>query len=166
VIRLINAIDGFLMQLEKLLLFLFCLCLTGIMVTQVVLRYFFGAPLFWAEEVSVQFLIFMTVFGVSYLTKLHQHISIDFILEQLNAKGRAGVEWLLGLFMLLLMGLLCFYAWEWILRPDVQLEKSGTTGLPKWYTYAAFPIALSFLCWHQLTRLLNQCFPQPGREAL
>src|SRR5690625_6923836 len=75
------------MQLEKLLLFLFCLCLTGIMVTQVVLRYFFGAPLFWAEEVSVQFLIFMTVFGVSYLTKLHQHISIDFILEQLNAKG-------------------------------------------------------------------------------
>src|SRR5690625_4545440 len=82
------------------------------------------------------------------------------------AKGRAGVEWLLGLFMLLLMGLLCFYAWEWILRPDVQLEKSGTTGLPKWYTYAAFPIALSFLCWHQLTRLLNQCFPQPGREAL
>ena len=157
-LRVLNGMDSILGHIEKILLFLFCLALTGIMITQVILRYFFGSPIFWAEEVSVQFLIFITVFGVSYLTKIQQHISIDIILTQLGPAASKALKIILGLFFLILMLFICFYAWEWVLRPDVQAEKSGTTGLPRWYTYISLPLALSFLCWHQFVVLLNYFF--------
>lgn len=128
------------------------------MIAQVVLRYFFSSPLFWAEEISVQFLIFMTVFGISYITQKKQHISIDFLISQISDENKKKVENVMGVLFFLLMAFLCFYSWEWVLRADVQMEKSGTTGLPRWYTYISFPIALSFLCWHQLVVLANGFF--------
>ncbi len=154
----LNRLDALLAQLEKALLVLFCFALTAIMISQVILRYFFSSPIFWAEEISVQFLIFISVFGISYITYKNQHISIDFLLVQMSGKTRKWVGFSLGVIFLFLMSFLCFYSWEWVLRPDVQIEKSGTTGLPRWYNYVAMPIAFSFLCWHQLVILINSVF--------
>ncbi|MEZ2719873.1 TRAP transporter small permease [Paenalcaligenes hominis] len=154
----LNRIDLFISHIEKALLVFFGLALTVIMIAQVILRYFFSSPIFWAEEISVQFLIFITAFGISFITQQKQHISIDFLLSQITNEKKRFAENTTGILFLILMAGLCFYSWEWVLRPDVQMEKSGTTGLPRWYTYAAFPVALSFLCWHQLIVLMNRFF--------
>lgn len=164
-LSVLNRIDHAVAQLEKALLVFFCFILTMIMIAQVIFRYFFGSPIFWAEEISVQFLVFITAFGVSYLTQQKQHIKIDFILVQLSPLRRSQLMAVLDILFLALMALICFYSWEWVLRPDVQVETSGTTGLPRWYNYMALPIALSFLCWHQLIVLINTFFGKPKKEA-
>ncbi|GGE72554.1 TRAP-type C4-dicarboxylate transport system permease small subunit [Paenalcaligenes hominis] len=154
----LNRIDFFISRIEKALLVFFGLALTTIMIAQVILRYFFSSPIFWAEEISVQFLIFITVFGISYITQQKQHISIDFLLSQIKSEKKRIAEIITGILFFILMIGLCFYSWEWVLRADVQMEKSGTTGLPRWYTYAAFPVALSCLCWHQFIVVINRFF--------
>lgn len=152
----LNTIDDFFSKIEKTLLVLFGLALTLIMMSQVILRYFFNSPIFWAEEIAGQFLVFMTVFGISHITKINQHISIDFLLTFFNEKIKKKLSLFLGFLFLALMSFVCYYAWEWVFRSDVQMETSGTTGLPRWYTYIALPIAFSFLCWHQMVLLVNE----------
>lgn len=151
----IQRLDGLLEKVEKWLLIFFCLCLTLIMVAQVIMRYFLNSPIFWAEEISAQFLIFITIFGLSFLTRKQQHICIDFVLNMTQGHFKQCIQIVLGVCFLGLIIFLCYYSWDWISRPDVQTEMSGTTGLPKWYNYASFPIALTFMAIHQLVNLLN-----------
>lgn len=82
----LNKIDDFFNKIEKFILFFFCLLLTLIMISQVVFRYFLNSPIFWAEEIAVQFLIFITVFGVSCLAKDKSLIRIDFLFFVINKK--------------------------------------------------------------------------------
>ncbi|MCQ9329495.1 TRAP transporter small permease [Pelistega suis] len=149
----INKVDEGVLFVEKILLILFCAALTLIMVAQVIMRYFFSSPIFWAEEIALQFLIFTTIFGLSFLTQKKQHICIDFVVEMMPTSLKKLVNILIGIGFFALSLFFCYYSWDWVFRPDVQVEVSGTTGLPKWYTYLSFPIALSFLSWHQLVQL-------------
>ena len=57
---LITTIDRLIGQIEYALLIGLTVSLTLILSAQVVLRYFFSSPLFWAEEVAVQILISAT----------------------------------------------------------------------------------------------------------
>ncbi|QEY23863.1 TRAP transporter small permease [Neisseria animalis] len=156
-LSLLNRLDSGIARGEQWLLAVFCGILTLIMVIQVVLRYFFNAPLFWAEEISTQLLAFITALGLAYLTHTKQHICIDFVIGKLNGKARTAVALVSNTLLLALMTVLCFYAWEWVLRPEVQAEISGTTGLPRWYTFAALPVALTLLCLHQTVVTVNHC---------
>lgn len=165
----LNKIDQYLLCAEKSMMVAFGMLLTLIMTAQVILRYFFSAPLFWAEEISVQLLIFITLFGLAYLSKTRQHVFIDFVLNLLGDKWRRMVVIGLDILLLLLIGFICYYAWHWVMRADVQVEMSGTTGLPKYYSYSAVPIALSLLCWHQLVIVINwllRCAPAHEGEQL
>lgn len=162
----LNTVDDFFSKMEKTLLVVFGLALTLIMMAQVILRYFFNSPIFWAEEIAGQFLVFMTVFGISHITKIKEHISIDFLLAFMSEKINRTVSLLLGFVFLTLMIFVCYYAWDWVLRPDVQMETSGTTGLPRWYTYTALPIAFSFLCWHQMVVLVNELTKKPEKGQI
>lgn len=59
-IHALNTLDDYLARLERLLLTVVSGAMTLILMAQVILRYAFSHPLFWAEEVSVQLLVFMT----------------------------------------------------------------------------------------------------------
>ncbi|MCP1660577.1 TRAP transporter small permease [Neisseria perflava] len=156
-LSVLNRLDKGVAAGEQWLLVLLCAALTLVMIAQVVLRYFFNAPLFWAEEICAQFLAFITAFGLSYLTYTKHHICIDFVLNSLGKKGHTAVALVLDILLLAVMAAVCAYAWQWVLRPEVQTEISGTTGLPRWYSFIALPLALSFLCFHQIVLIANRC---------
>ncbi len=157
-ISILNKIDNFLNKIEKLLIFIFGLTLTLIMISQVILRYFFNSPIFWAEEIAVQFLIFITAFGISCLAKAKGLISVDFLRIAIGDKYGSLLKIINDFLFLILVAFLLYYSWDWVLRADTQMEMSGTTGLPKWYSYAAFPIAFSLLCFHQVVIFINNFF--------
>lgn len=82
-ISLFIKTDHCLAALEKFLISLFTSALALILMSQVILRYGFSRPLFWAEEIAVQLLVFITLIGLSLLLKEKQMISIDFIAASL-----------------------------------------------------------------------------------
>jgi len=128
----------------------------GIMMTQVVMRYFFSAPIFWAEEISVQLLVFMTLFGLSLLVQRGQLVSIDFLPRALQPRARHALLALLGCVMLALLVFLAWLGWEWVNRPDVRMELGATTQLPRWYNFSALPMAFALMAWHQLAAILRE----------
>lgn len=153
---LIQKFDRGLVAGERGLVMLLTAAIACIMMLQVVLRYFFSAPLFWAEEISVQLLVFVTLFGMSLLVQQSQLVSIDFLPRALQGRTRHAWLALLGGVMLALWLFLAWLGWDWVNRPDVRMELGGTTQLPRWYNFSALPLAMALMAWHQFAAVLRE----------
>ena len=147
-VGLIRRADDLLASVEKGFLTLFSGALVLILMCQVILRYGFSRPLFWAEEISVQLLVFITLFGLSLLLRSRQMIAIDMVIGALPDRLKIAVQYFLQVLGLVVV---VFFAYEgtlWILRPEVRMELSPTTGLPIWINYAMFPISFYCMVFH------------------
>lgn len=151
----IQRIDRGLATIERGVVIGLTGAIAGVMMSQVVMRYFFSAPIFWAEEISVQMLVIATLFGISLLVHHGQLVSIDFLPRALSGRARHGLLAALGLVMLALFVFVSWLGWVWINGPYVRLELSATTQLPRWYNYAALPVAMSLMAWHQFVAILG-----------
>ncbi|MCL7462112.1 TRAP transporter small permease subunit [Pseudomonas sp. NW5] len=155
-LSLLYKLDDAFASLEKLLMIVLSGALALLLITQAVLRYGFSAPLFWAEEVALFMLLGVTFFGMSYLLHEDRLINIDFVLVNLKASLRTVVECFNALLGLALLGVLCGLTYAWVATPEVRLEMSATTGLPRWYNYGFLLVALCLMAFHQLVVLFKR----------
>ncbi len=162
---MIERVDGALAAIEKVLIVLLTTALVGIMMAQVVLRYFFNAPIFWAEEVSVQLLVYMTLFGLSLLVRSDGLVCIDFVPRALSDRGRHMLLALIGVLMLAMLVYVVWLGWGWITRPEVRIEQSATLRFPRWYSYAVLPVAVAAMAWHQFAAVLRHLHHLRGVAA-
>lgn len=151
----IQKIDQSLAWAEQVLVIALTAGIAGIMMTQVVMRYFFSAPIFWAEEISVQLLVFVTLFGLSLLVQRVQLVTIDFLPRALPDRARHALLAVLGGVMLVLLVFIAKLGWEWVNRADVRLELGATTQLPRWYNFSALPLAFGIMAFHQFAAILR-----------
>lgn len=151
----IQKIDQTLASAEQVLVIALTAGIAGIMMTQVVMRYFFSAPIFWAEEISVQLLVFVTLFGLSLLVQRVQLVTIDFLPRALPNRARHALLAVLGGVMLVLLVFIAKLGWEWVNRADVRLEMGATTQLPRWYNFSALPLAFVVMAFHQFAAILR-----------
>lgn len=154
-LKVVERFDRYLGGFERALLVLLTAILTAILCSQVILRYFFNSPLFWAEEVSVQLLLMTSFIGVSYLIYLGKLVRVDFLLLMLPVGFRVNVMLrVLDLIALVTLGILCAVATEWILRPEIRGDVSPTTQIPKWYNYAIMVFSFYCMVFHQFVKVL------------
>lgn len=153
---LFYKLDNAVASLEKLLMMLMCGALAILLIAQALLRYVFAAPLFWAEEVALFMLLGVTFFGMSYLLHENKLINIDFIVVSLKPRLRALVECISALLGAALLGFLCWLTYQWVAAPEVRLEMSATTGLPRWINYGFLLLALCLMLFHQVVVLFHR----------
>lgn len=153
--KIILKIDGAIAKVEYLLLSLLIAALTLILSSQVILRYFFSSPLFWAEEVSVQILIAATFIGISYLLYANQLLKVDFIQNSLKKLPLQITQKILQLVTLTIVVIFCYYGTEWILQPETRVDVSPTTQLPRWYNYAILIASFYCMAVHQLVKIIT-----------
>ncbi len=121
----------------------------------VFMRYFLSSPIFWAEEISVQLLVFATLFGLSLLVHHGQLVTIDFLPQALGPRARHALFTALGVVMLALFAFLFWMGIDWVNRPEVRMELGATTQLPRWYNYSVLPAAMAAMTWHQFAAVLR-----------
>lgn len=158
-----NKVNDSIAKVEAVLIVIFMALLVLIMVAQVALRYLFNSPLFWAEEISLQLLIVITFFGVSYLTYKKNLLQVDLLQHYLSAGMKKVVNFLLLLLNFFLLVFLAYLYVNWVSDPMVQVDVSGTTGLPRWYNYGVAAVAICFMAFHQFINVFNAIFGQPER---
>jgi len=158
----LRALDKAIAMLERWFVILCAGAISCILIAQVILRYGFSNPLFWAEEIATQTLVFMTFVGLSLLVYNRRLIQLDFIVSNLPAWPRRLVTVVSDIVVIAVLVVLVVYSIKWILLRETQLEVSATTGLPLWYTYAALPIAFVLMAFHYLVAALDAAFgPDP-----
>ncbi len=95
------------------------------MVYEVVARYAFNAPTFWAYELAYMLMGGGLMLGIAYTMQMGAHVRVDFFYASLPRRGRAAID-LLGYLILLPMVLwLCVGLWEYFLRAYTSGELSG-----------------------------------------
>ncbi|MDO5667345.1 MAG: TRAP transporter small permease subunit [Alcaligenaceae bacterium] len=162
---LFNKVNDALAKVEVVLIVIFMALLVLIMVAQVALRYLFHSPLFWAEEISLQLLIVITFFGVSYLTYKKNLLQVDLLQHYLSVGMKKILAFILLVLNFLLLTFLAYLYLNWVTDPMVQADISGTTGLPRWYNYGVAAAAICFMAFHQFINVFNVIFGQPEQSS-
>lgn len=88
---------------------------------------FFSNPLFWAEEISAQLLVFVTLSGLTLLTQDDRLVRIDFLPRALPNQTRHALLALLGLLLLALALFLAKLGWDWIQLPESRMEMGAAS---------------------------------------
>lgn len=151
----IQQADKGLAAVERVLVIALTGAIACVMVAQVFMRYFLSSPIFWAEEISVQLLVFATLFGLSLLVRHGQLVTIDFLPQVLAPRARDALFTALGVVMLALFAFTCWMGFDWVSRPEVRVELGATTQLPRWYNYSVLPAAMAAMTWHQFAAVLR-----------
>lgn len=154
-LTLLNRLDRLAARFEYGAMVFLMAALTLILVAQVLLRYFFASPIFWAEDVAVQILAVSTCLGISYLIYRNDMIKVDFLLAWLPEKAVRPLNRVILAVGLSAMLLVCFHAAEWLLRPENRLNTSPTTGLPRWYNHLAMVACFHLAAFHLFVKLLS-----------
>lgn len=153
--NMLNRLDEGIARIEYWVMVALVAALTLILVAQVVLRYFFSSPIFWAEDVAVQILTLVSCLGVSYLIYQNDMVKVDFLLSLLPERALGLFHRVIYLISFVTLAVVCFYAAEWLLRPENRMLLSSTTGLPKWYNHLGMIVCFHLMALHLLVKLLS-----------
>ena len=119
---------------------------------EVVARYFFNAPLWWANEVVSYALCIGAFLAMPEVTRQHGHIAVTFLPEMLSARPRAVLESIIHL-----VGFLACAAIAWMsltqniaqyvrdVRIIAAVEPIPQVYISAWITYGFLSSALYFL---------------------
>lgn len=96
------------------------------MVYEVLARHLFNAPTFWAYEIAYMLAGTCYLFGMAYCMKMKGHVRVDFLYDQIGPKGRAIID-ILGYIVLLLPGAiwLTYGLYGYAVEAYVDHELSG-----------------------------------------
>lgn len=117
-------------------------CING---ANVVGRYFFSAPISWAEELML-FLMILTVFaGAVTVTWRQEHIKIDALLMRLSLKLRAIAILFTGLITLGALGTTIYSGGVVIMMLQTFDQRSDALEFPMWIAQSSAPVGLSLI---------------------
>lgn len=132
--------------------------LTGIVVYQVFMRYFFERPTSWVFELSKYAMLYIIFLPIGYAQQLGQHIRVDAIITRLPEKLRARMEIAALILSIFFVILLLWSATDYTL---LALEhgwnsKGWGLGIPTFWVLIVMPIGLFVLLLNQLVALIRR----------
>jgi C4-dicarboxylate transporter, DctQ subunit len=151
----VKYVSNMVASFEKKLAIILMFAMAMIVAAAVVFRYVFNNPLFWAGEVSIFLLIYITFIGGSLGLKYKTQASVTLITDYLPEKINKWVAVLAHIFMLLFMAILLFYCFTWITSSSVAIQRSSAILLPMWIPYAILPFGLLFATIHLISNMFD-----------
>lgn len=134
--RLIRWIE----RVETVLCTVSVVSFTLLVATNVVLRYVFGRPLYYAEEVSVILMIWMSLLAASLALGRQEMVAVTVFSDMAPTRYR---HWLQVSTHLIVLGVSLAFAWAslvWMQSPSASRDMIVTLGIAKWYPYLIVPV--------------------------
>lgn len=150
--RLIGRVSGFGAAIAAALV-LFTLAVTGY---AVVLRYVFGAPLTWADELSGYLVVAIVMFGAADTLLRGEHISVDLLTGRLDGLARRVVD-LWAMLAAALFACALGYSAFLMLRFSINLGmySAGYLEVAMWKPQAPMLIGAALICLAALARIVT-----------
>ena len=95
------------------------------MLYEVIVRYAFNAPTFWAYELGYMLMGAGLMLGIAYTMQMRAHVRVDFFYQTLSPRGQAAIDLIGYLILLPILLWLCVGLWDYLDRAYVSGERSG-----------------------------------------
>jgi TRAP-type C4-dicarboxylate transport system permease small subunit len=119
----------------------------------VVARYAFSAPIFWAEEAMVFLQVWCVLIGAGLITQAHGHLRLGAVEALAPAKVRRTLEVAAMALMVAIAALVAFISARVVLGMIASDQRSVALELPMALPYAALPVGFSLIALLALVRL-------------
>lgn len=126
----------------------------GLLLVNVVMRYAFSAPIYFAEELAVYILIWMAYLAIAATIARREMIALTFVVDAVPAPVGRLVRVLVDLAVLAICVVLVAASWRWLTSFAVAYEQALTLGMSKKPFYAVMPLFFLLACFHTLANLL------------
>lgn len=113
--------------------------MTVVMASEVVMRYFVGHSLIWAEELVRYLFIWFIFLGSAYCIPVRQHITVDLLVQVLPEKVAHGIECITTVLWTLLCGVMTYLTASYTMTVFLRGEVSTALHVPMWAIYLAMP---------------------------
>jgi TRAP-type mannitol/chloroaromatic compound transport system permease small subunit len=128
------------------------------MVYEVLARHLFSAPTFWAYEVGYMLAGTGYLFGMAYTLRMRGHVRVDFIYDNIGPRGRAIVD-VLGYVFLMLPGALwiTYGLYEYAQEAYIGNEVSGESAWNPiiWPFRSVWVVGFGVLCLQAFAELIR-----------
>ncbi|WP_419779908.1 TRAP transporter small permease [Maridesulfovibrio sp.] len=158
---LIHTADNVLSFIIKSMLGSIILFASVLLFTNVVMRYLFLAPIFWAEELARYLMVWLIFLGASQVAGVEGHISVNIITRILGTRGNLYLSKLGNLFSLIFCVALTYYSWKHTMRVCNAQQVTAALDLPMWWAYLAVPAGSALMS----LRYAFQLFGYKGKGA-
>jgi len=148
-----EMLSNWIETLEKLMAMVLIAAMAIIIAAAVLFRYFLNAPLFWANEVSIFIMAWVTFIGGSLGLKYRSQASVTFLVDRLSDKGKKYIEIVAYIIILSVIGILLYLSYQWVF--SVSHQTSTAMRIPMWIPYSSVPVGLSFAFIHLLAHFLK-----------
>jgi TRAP-type C4-dicarboxylate transport system permease small subunit len=109
-----------------------------LLMTLVILRYFFGIGIFGGNDFSKILFVYTTALGAAALTSSKGHIAIDFFIMKLPLKIRQIIEVIKYLLIAGMFVLIVYHSTNWILKTGTF--KIDSLDIPQWISQISMVI--------------------------
>lgn len=120
--------------------------LLGLSVTQILLRNFFSAGLFWADELVRLLVLWLAVVGAVAAVRERRHIAIDLIVRAMPDVPQRITRSLAALFAAAVSSGFAYQAWRFVMDSRA-FEESVLGGWPAWYFQLILPAGFALIAW-------------------
>ena len=121
----------------------------------VIMRYLFGDPPVWTNELAGIAFTWMVFFGTSVAFRKNLHIGIDLLVKQLRHGPRRCVEFTAPLVLVLFFGYMVVYGT--IFSIESYAQPTSIMRLPNTCFYSAVPASFALMLLYQTVNLLTRC---------
>jgi C4-dicarboxylate transporter DctQ subunit len=146
----IKSILGSIMIFASLLLFI-----------NVIMRYIFLAPIFWAEELARYLMVWLIFLGASEVAGAEGHISVNILTKFLGPGGTTFMRRLVSILCCIFCVILTYYSWRHTMRVRSAHQITAALDLPMWWAYLAIPAGSALMALRYALELFRDKEPAP-----
>jgi len=151
----VQFVSNLIERVEKTVSVIFMFAMAVIIIAGVLFRYFLNAPIFWAGEVSIYLMIWISFLGGSLGLKNKSQAAVLILVERLPRETQRILNIVIHILMLGFLLILIYYSFQWLLSSNVAFQKSTALRMPMWIAYIAVPTGLTFSFVHLTSNLIG-----------
>ncbi|ETX05713.1 TRAP transporter small permease [Candidatus Entotheonella palauensis] len=150
-----ERLDRVLGRIERMMSASMLLIMTGLIFTNIMLRFFTGRTLSWAEDLSIFCMITMTFFAAAYGTRTNQHITMSALYDAMSGTRRM-IFYGIGLLVPMVVTGCLFWLGLQVTRTIYDVRGTvPSMNLPKYLPYLIVSIAVLFMAFHFMHRVIR-----------
>lgn len=150
-----TKLNNILYKLEIAALIALLVLLLVIVIIEIILRYY-GAPLYWSEEMARYLFIWLVMIGCAAGVKQNSHFKVDFIVNRFNPKLQKVIYVLGAIIGIIFLSYLLVYGV--ILCIKTGSVASPALGIAQYYGYMAIPVGAFLMLVHFMFHIYNAFF--------
>lgn len=150
-----KTISAAIESVEKIVSIISIFAIALILIAAVFFRYFLQAPLFWAGEVSIFLMVWISFLGGSLGLKRKSQAAVLILVDKLSDKWQKIVSISIHIIMIVFLFILLYYSYQWVFSSNVAFQKSTALRMPMWIAYSSVPVGLTFATIHLFSHFIE-----------